>query len=107
LTDSDLQAVCLTHCLVVSAKQSLVRRTNRRSSGLAISPAAFRTRFLSVVGDRAEWTDRSFEQQRYRASGLNLVTAAIVLWNIVYLERAIQKLREMGKPIDTTLLQYL
>ncbi|GHL84555.1 hypothetical protein ECZU36_58390 [Escherichia coli] len=24
--------------------------------------------------------DRSFEQQRYRASGLNLVTAAIVLW---------------------------
>nr|MDN1515108.1 hypothetical protein [Escherichia coli] len=25
--------------------------------------------------------DRSFEQQRYRASGLNLVTAAIVLWN--------------------------
>ncbi|HDD8738138.1 TPA: Tn3 family transposase, partial [Escherichia coli] len=31
--------------------------------------------------------DRSFEQQRYRASGLNLVTAAIVLWNTVYLER--------------------
>ena len=25
----------------------------------------------------------SFEQQRYRASGLNLVTAAIVLWNTV------------------------
>ena len=32
----------------------------------------------------------SFEQQRYRASGLNLVTAAIVLWNTVYLERATQ-----------------
>ena len=31
-----------------------------------------------------------FEQQRYRASGLNLVTAAIVLWNTVYLERATQ-----------------
>ena len=28
-----------------------------------------------------EIRDRSFEQQRYRASGLNLVTAAIVLWN--------------------------
>ncbi|XFJ66292.1 Tn3 family transposase (plasmid) [Klebsiella variicola subsp. variicola] len=27
-----------------------------------------------------EIRDRSFEQQRYRASGLNLVTAAIVLW---------------------------
>lgn len=33
-----------------------------------------------------EIRDRSFEQQRYRASGLNLVTAAIVLWNTVYLE---------------------
>jgi predicted ATPase len=33
--------------------------------------------------------DRSFENQRYRASGLTLVTAAIVLWNTVYLERAI------------------
>ncbi len=31
-----------------------------------------------------EIRDRSFEQQRYRASGLNLVTAAIVLWNTVY-----------------------
>jgi TnpA family transposase len=29
-----------------------------------------------------EMRDRSFENQRYRASGLNLVTAAIVLWNI-------------------------
>jgi hypothetical protein len=31
-----------------------------------------------------EIRDRSFEQQRYRASGLNVVTAAIVLWNTVY-----------------------
>lgn len=29
--------------------------------------------------------DPTFEQQRYRASGLNLVTAAIVLWNTVFL----------------------
>jgi TnpA family transposase len=36
-----------------------------------------------------EIRDRSFEQQRW-ASGLNLVTAAIVLWNTVYLERATQ-----------------
>ena len=54
-----------------------------------------------------EIRDRSFEQQRYRASGLNLVTAAIVLWNTVYLERATQTLRETGKPIDDTMLQYL
>nr|WLE92841.1 hypothetical protein BBIOGGPN_00008 [Escherichia coli] len=47
-----------------------------------------------------EIRDRSFEQQRYRASGLNLVTAAIVLWNTVYLERATQGLVEAGKPVD-------
>ena len=30
-----------------------------------------------------EIRDRGFEQQRYRANGLNLVTAAIVLWNTI------------------------
>jgi hypothetical protein len=54
-----------------------------------------------------EIRDRSFEQQRYRASGLNLVTAAIVLWNTVYLDRAIRALRATGKIIDDTMLQYL
>lgn len=43
----------------------------------------------------------------YRASGLNLVTAAIVLWNTVYLDRATQALRETGKPVNDGLLQYL
>jgi hypothetical protein len=41
-----------------------------------------------------------FEQQRYRASGLNLVTAAIVLWNTVYLERATSALRGNGTALD-------
>jgi TnpA family transposase len=54
-----------------------------------------------------EIRDRSFEQQRYRASGLNLVTAAIVLWNTVYLERATNALREHGVAVDDGLLQYL
>ncbi|MHB1180412.1 MAG: Tn3 family transposase [Sulfuricella sp.] len=54
-----------------------------------------------------EIRDRSFEQQRYRASGLNLITAAIVLWNTVYLERATNALRGHGKPVDDALLQYL
>ncbi|EPJ0603662.1 Tn3 family transposase [Pseudomonas aeruginosa] len=48
-----------------------------------------------------------FEQQRYRASGLNLVTAAIVLLNTVYLERATSALRAHCKALDDTLLQYL
>jgi TnpA family transposase len=54
-----------------------------------------------------EIRDRSFEQQRHRASGLNLVTAAIVLWNTVYLERATIALRNHGKTVDETLLKYL
>jgi TnpA family transposase len=66
--------------------------------------ALARAVFFNRLG---EIRDRSFEQQRYRASGLNLVTAAIVLWNTVYLERAVNALRGHGHPVDDTLLQYL
>lgn len=69
-----------------------------------VSPHAFIETGSYAYG---EIRDRSFEQQRYRASGLNLVTAAIVLWNTVYLERATQGLVEAGKPVDGELLQYL
>jgi TnpA family transposase len=54
-----------------------------------------------------EIRDRRFENQRYRAGGLNRVVAAIVLWNTVYLERTIQALRDSGKTVDDTLLQHL
>jgi TnpA family transposase len=54
-----------------------------------------------------EMRDRSFENQRYRASGLNLVVAAIILWNTVYLERAIRCLKEHGLSLDENLLQHL
>lgn len=40
-------------------------------------------------------------------AALNLVTAAIVLWNTVYLERAINALRGHGQPVDDALLQFL
>jgi TnpA family transposase len=50
--------------------------------------ALARAVFLNRLG---EIRDRSFENQRYRASGLNLVVAAIVLWNTVYMERAVQR----------------
>lgn len=53
-----------------------------------------------------EIRDRSFEQQRYRASGLNLLTAAIVLWNTVYLDRAVA-VSAQGTPVDNALLPYL
>ncbi len=43
-----------------------------------------------------ELRDRSFENQRYRVSGLDLAVAAIVLWNTIYLERAVQSLKAHG-----------
>lgn len=49
-----------------------------------------------------EIRDHSFEQQRYRASGLNLLTAAIVLRNTVYLDRAIQALTTQDPTPDTS-----
>jgi TnpA family transposase len=66
--------------------------------------ALARAVFLNRLG---EIRDRSFENQRYRASGLNLVVAAIVLWNTVYIERAVHALRDSGKTVDETLLPHL
>lgn len=51
--------------------------------------------------------DRTFENQSYRASGLNLVTAAIVYWNTVYLGRAVDYLRSAGKAVPDNLLQHV
>ena len=60
--------------------------------------------FLNRLG---EIRDRSFENQRYRASGLNLVVAAIILWNTVYLGRAIQVLRDSGQDVTEELLPHI
>jgi TnpA family transposase len=51
--------------------------------------------------------DRSYENQQYRASGLNLVVAAIILWNTVYLGRAVEALRRRGEAIADDLLTHL
>jgi Transposase and inactivated derivatives, TnpA family len=48
-----------------------------------LCPDRLRRHHQTKIGS-AEY-DRGFENQRYRASGLNLVVDAIVLWNTVYL----------------------
>ncbi len=53
-----------------------------------------------------EIRDRSFEDQRHRASGLNLVVAAITLWNTVYLERATDQMAK-SRQFDPALLQHV
>ena len=69
----------------------------RRRVHAGLNKARRATRWPAPCSSTAwEIRDRSFEQQRYQASGLNLVTAAIVLWNTVYLERAANALRGHG-----------
>lgn len=64
--------------------------------------------FTTYLGPRTEAAGfiGCFEQQCYRASGLNLLTAAIVLCNTVYLQRATEALRTQ-EPVVEALLQYL
>ena len=51
--------------------------------------------------------DRTFDDQRLRAGGLNLVVAAIVFWNTVYLEQAVATLRAAGADVPDEFLQHL
>ena len=54
-----------------------------------------------------ELRDRTYENQQHRASGLNLVVAAIAVWNTVYLQRAIRALQERRYVCDQQLLAHL
>lgn len=51
--------------------------------------------------------DRLFSDQSLRANGLNLAVAAIVLWNMVYLENAVNLLKSEGMIIPDEYLQHL
>lgn len=51
--------------------------------------------------------DRSHAQQQLRAQGLNLVVAAIVLWNTLELARAIEELRSEGVEMTAEHLRHL
>jgi hypothetical protein len=66
-------------------------------------PALIATRRLASPPP-ATTAERTFENQRYRASGLNLTIAAITLWNTVYLSRAVAELRAQGEFLPDTLL---
>ena len=51
--------------------------------------------------------DRTAQAQQHRASGLALVTAAIALWNTVYLGRALDAARRNSNLIPDALLAHL
>ena len=73
---------------------------NKGESRNALARAVFFNRL-------GEMRDRSFENQSYRARGLNLLVAAIILWNTVYLKRAIRTIKDHGLLSDEILLQHL
>jgi TnpA family transposase len=50
--------------------------------------------------------DRTHEAQQFRASGLNLVIAAIVYWNSTYIADAVAHLRAIGDPAPDELLAH-
>ncbi|MCI3092529.1 Tn3 family transposase, partial [Escherichia coli] len=66
--------------------------------------ALARAVFMHRLG---EIRDRKPENQSYRASGLTLLTAAISLWNTVYMERAVDALKRKGMKINAQLLSHL
>ena len=54
-----------------------------------------------------EIRDRSYENQCYRASGLNLLVAVIILWNTEYLQRTVEHLRKQRIEPEPTDLVHL
>ena len=59
-----------------------------REDDEGIAPLAV---FIHRLG---EIRDRTLENQKHRASGLNLIVTAIILWNTRYLARAIKTMRK-------------
>jgi TnpA family transposase len=82
----------------------LRRRTNVNLNKGEARNALARAVFFNRLG---ELCDRTFENQRHRASGLNLIVSAIILWNTVYLDRAARHLRERGIDVPDTLIAHV
>ena len=71
-------------------------RELRRQTGQELNKGETRNSLARAVFIHrlGEIRDRTYENQQHRASGLNLLVTAIVLWNTRYLERAVAALRE-------------
>ena len=79
----------------------------RSHAGLNKGEASNSLRRAVFFHRQGEIRDRTFENQSFRASGLSLITAAIVHWNTVYLDRAVQHLRARGVTIPDNLLAHV
>jgi TnpA family transposase len=79
-------------------------RTNANLNKGEARNALDRCVFFNRLG---ELRDRTFENQRHRASRLKLASAAIILWNTDYLGRAADHLRQQGCLISDDLLSHM
>jgi TnpA family transposase len=68
----------------------------RRETGQELNKGETRNSLARAVFIHrlGEIRDRTYENQQHRASGLNLIVTAIILWNTRYLERAVATLRQ-------------
>ena len=68
----------------------------RRSTGQELNKGESRNSLARAVFIHrlGEIRDRTYENQQHRASGLNFLVTAIILWNTRYLERAVVALRQ-------------
>lgn len=54
-----------------------------------------------------DWGKSKIGAWKTKASGLTLLTAAIPLWNTVYIERAIDSLKRKGLPVNKEFIAHL
>lgn len=80
----------------------------RRSTGQELNKGESRNSLARAVFIHrlGEIRDRTYENQQHRASGLNLLVTAIILWNTRYLEYAVAALRQTEEVPDQ-LLKHL
>lgn len=79
----------------------------RCQAGLNKSEARHALAQAVFVHKQGRIADRTLQNQEHRASGLNLVIAAIALWNTLYMQRAVEHLRERGQVAPDDLLAHL
>src|SRR5882672_4042576 len=79
----------------------LRRQTSRELNKGETRNSLARAVFIHRLG---QIRDRTYENQQHRASGLNLLVTAIILWNTRYLNRAIAALREVEDVPDRLLV---
>ena len=80
----------------------------RRETGQELNKGEARNSLAHAVFIHrlGEIRDRTYENQQHRASGLNLLVTAIILWNTRYLERAVADLRQ-GEDVPDQLFAHL